>query len=497
MIRADTSTLQKQQVSPEILSRNVASCLYGPDEWRLVRKIILINLLILLVRPQHSIPVLGVLFMPLILSLIPLPFWLTKVTQNWTRHMKLMFAFVVFGALWVPFATNNHWAFHTWRDIAQQFICFFFPMIAFLSYGRHLRTMALLIVFIAVYLSIYGMTHVGTGPGSFLKDENDLCLALVVFLPVPVFLLYSRRSYLFKAAMVVSILLILGGIVVTESRGGFVGLVAVAFYLFYRSRRKLTILCLVAIVAVSAYCFVPQSYWKEMSTIKDTGGGTAKARMDTWKLAVKAWSDPKNTLAGVGMGNARWVIGHYELAHARTEEGRSFAGRAMHSLYMELLLDLGVLGVILFASIVWVSFRGNSRNQLKLNNYFKRLNSVGYYLAKKYRDVGVVPGGKEEVRLEFEPSPNDLSMEIRKKLERSCGETMRYIAEAGEMLSALNAGWIGVLSAGAFISVLYYPPLWLLAALSATFHLYIARLSHSLEPFLDCVENSQLGNETA
>ena len=427
--------------------------------------LVLFNILLVYVRPQEILTFLGAIRLLLIVSVIGVLIWLPKAHQNWTKPTLAMLGFLIMGALWVPFARNNRWAYAGFTELSQQFFCFIFPLIAYSINSVQIHRLLKVFIFSGIYLAIYSLTHAGRGPGGFLGDENDLCLTLTLFLSYALVMTPTSKTRWVKFVYIGSALLMLGGIVASNSRGGFVGLVAAFGYYILGSSRKLSVILTTIVIILVGAIFAPQSYWDEMSTIKNTSTGTADQRKKIWGTAFRVWADPPHIPAGVGMRNIPYWLADYEPAENKTKYGKSIGGRAVHSLYFELLSELGLIGVLLFLMATGGSFLGNRRclkASREIETIAKRLNSqIKKRLALAKKNSEILGTDLEKSR----PSNEEvLSM------------SLQVIAQESRLISflctATNMAWVGVLVAGIFISVFYYPPIWTLVAVSAIIHLY-------------------------
>ena len=93
-----------------------------------------------------------------------------------------------------------------------------------------------------------------------------------------------------------------------------------------------------------------------MSSITDDSTmetGTAGQRMFTWGIGWDMFVD--NPVFGVGQANFPWTIGEY--MGGRAWQTKSLAGRQAHSLYFTLLPELGLVGVIIFGTMVYLNYR--------------------------------------------------------------------------------------------------------------------------------------------
>ena len=206
------------------------------------------------------------------------------------------------------------------------------------------------------------------------------------------------------------------------SRGGFVGLICVGLYIWARSPHKMVSLALVVGLVSVAVMATPRSYWTEMETIStaDREGDTGEARLYLWGIGWRMFRD--HPVLGVGPGNYRYNNVHYEKAR-ELALGRHVWGVAAHSLYFTLLPEFGLVGTALFTAMIVHGIRER-----------RRLNR-----ACRARLLTPLL------------SPNDR--------ERATA-LLQFSA-------AMDASLLTFLVTGSFITVLYYPHVWLLTAFSA------------------------------
>jgi O-Antigen ligase len=382
-------------------------------------KLLLLYLLVEFGRPQDSLPLLGVLQFPMVILLsLGVQVAKSRVPKFTDRTTKLFVTLLIFMLFHVPFAVNNFWAFHTARAMALTFIGYL-GILTFVDSPRAFRTLITAWLAIHVYLATSGLMHGGVGIGGWIGDENDFCLVLNMVLPYAYFMTFCDDNVGKKIMHIGMVVLFLAAIMATFSRGGFLGLLAVGLYCWFRSSRKIISGFVIFLFALFLIYFAPKGYWEEMSTIqKEYSGevvGTGADREYEWEIGQKMFL--ANPLFGIGQGNFPWEFSNYE--GEDTFEGRSRAGRAAHSLYYTLLPELGLFGVFLFLG-------------------------MNYYI---YKDLAVV---------------RRLYKEKRKRVDRGEARFLFYSA------CALEASLIGYLVSGYFISVLYYPSFWILMGFAVT-----------------------------
>ncbi len=377
--------------------------------------LLLFSLVLEFGRPQESIPGLGSIHLPAIITiLLGLSIIFStrlRLSDSQTRLFVLLLALMV---LHVPIAVNNYYAFHTARGMLITFVTYL-GIISFVNSFRMFKALINIWLGIHVYLAIIGIMKGGLGIGGFLGDENDFCLTLNMVIPFAFFMAISETNKAKKTIYIGLTLLFLFVNMLTLSRGGFVGLVAVGIYCWLKSPKKVLSAVFIAMLVLFMSQYATDKYWGEIRSIQEEGAskGTGEERVYEWKVGWKMFLD--NPILGVGQGNFPWQFGKYEKASGFYDglHGKSRAGRAAHSLYFTLLPELGIIGTLLFAGML-------------------------YYT---YRDIRLIS------RLRM--------MKPIRPLERET-DRMFYLSRA------LECGIIGFLVSGTFISVLYYPNFWML-----------------------------------
>ena len=462
-------------LTPGIFRSGLERVLRSSSSERSIGTLILFNFILQFTRPQNNLPILGTIGLIIAFSLIGLGFWLTRTSQTWTTQTKAIVLFLIYQAVFIiigkvgydPLVRNDFWAFQTWRDLLQQFTCYFFPMIVYFTTGSQLRRLVKTLLLISIYAGLYAFTHQGKGPGAFLEDENDFCMLLVMFLPFSLMMLPIARSSAGKLMLFAIALWLLGGVVITESRGGFVGLVFALGYIYWKSPAKVAMTLGTIVICVLGVLAVPTSYWSEIKTIENVNEGTAKSRTDIWKVAFSVFKDPRHTITGVGLSNTGYWLADFEPVQNRTAYGKSISGRAIHSMYFQLLGDLGLIGIIFLYATVGVSFRKNARISKRAKLILSRSDLL-------FSNTGLSPNSDQ---LEFEPSWQEQAEDIR-WIRSSLKEECKYIVA---LSTCLNAAILGVLVCGAFISILYYPPIWFLVCASVTLQFYWQKLQNLVQ----------------
>ena len=375
-------------------------------------------------RPQDVLPPLKAIPIPTLLDVSVLIAVLVSGRATFSNlQTKLWMGLLVFMAMWVPFANNNFWAFMTFKEMTLYFF-FYLGIVTFVNTTSRMQKLIFMWLGVHAVLGINGILHHGQGVGGWLGDENDFGMEMNVAVPVAFFMYQAATNQRSKLLYMVLLGLFVMSVVATSSRGAFLGLLALGTYCWLYSPRKVMSLllgiCLVGLVLVAA----PQEYWDRISSITDDNTmevGTAGQRMFTWGIGWEMFL--ANPVFGVGQGNFPWTIGEY--MGGRTWQTKSLAGRQAHSLYFTLLPELGLVGVIIFGTMVYLNYRDTR---------------VSQFLPVAARGMAG-RNGKEEAK---DPQ----------------------VARAILFGNAILGGMIGYLTTSAFISTLYYPTFWILMGLA-------------------------------
>ncbi len=203
-----------------------------------------------------------------------------------------------------------------------------------------------------------GGGHNMMGPaGTMLADRNHLSTALALVLPVLFYLQTYTANRLMRlvclGAFCVVVLAILGG----GSRAGFIAVSVVGLWLILTSRRKGMALVLVAGAVIAFLAFAPEDITSRLTTIKEADEDSSFiGRVIAWKISSAIALD--NPIFGGGFHAVQvqtvWdsfkmspgLLGFLNLPIPE------FSAKAAHSIYFEVMGDLGFVGLGLYMFIL-------------------------------------------------------------------------------------------------------------------------------------------------
>jgi probable O-glycosylation ligase (exosortase A-associated) len=203
-----------------------------------------------------------------------------------------------------------------------------------------------------------GAAHNVQGPsGTMIADRNHLSTAMTVALPLIYYLAIQSRSSLlrlgFLGAFALSALTIAG----SGSRGAFIALAMVSFWLVLTSRFKLRAFVLLSVLGLLFWMLAPEAWFGRLSTIESAGEDESfMGRVFAWR--VSSAIAVANPLFGGGFHAVQdqliWdqfkaspgLLGFLNLPVPE------FSAKAAHSIYFELMGDQGFLGLFIFLTIM-------------------------------------------------------------------------------------------------------------------------------------------------
>lgn len=378
---------------------------------------------------------------PLLISVIMCGTWLTMKDKQWAKYSPWWFAFLAVVAIGGPFAANNFAVFFSVRFFATLILMVCLPLQGLVNSVKRARAWSLAMVAIAFYVGFWALSHGGYGPASSNgQDENYVATLMGMGVAIAYFTMLGEKRLWVKLALCFAMFVFVGAMAVANnaSRGGFLGLIAVAGYCVWRSPHKMVAIGALSVAGLALLALAGDAFWKEIDSTGDYKEGTSDVRLEIWAAGMRMWKG--NPVIGVGAGNFRWVIGDYQTQAQMEKFGRSLGGSIIaHSTPVELVAELGTAGLICALVLLVSTWRGLGRIRIS-----------------KKRKPGDPPVSREMELLSF-------------------------------YADGIRAAMLAVIVSGFFLSLLYYAHIWVLIAVGSALPFIHARL----------VAEQQQGGDTA
>lgn len=185
-------------------------------------------------------------------------------------------------------------------------------------------------------------------PDSFIADNNEFALSLVMTIPLLRFLQLQLLPGWRRHAMTVTMLLCAAAALGSQSRGALLAIGAMSLVLWWRGNSRLVGGIFMLVAGTALVIFMPDTWSDRMSTISSyEEDGSAMGRISAW---WNAWGIAKDYVFGVGFNAARPEL------FARYSPYPD-AVHAAHSIYFQVLGNHGFVGLVLFSMIFLSSYR--------------------------------------------------------------------------------------------------------------------------------------------
>ncbi len=341
-------------------------------------------------RLQWAIVMLGVVAC---ISSLLAHYTVLPATALWNIPEQLIAAFLIARAI-----TNR------WR--AQGFIFLFLLLnlkvaqhglrTYFVQHGRATDEMAF------VRFGIIG------GGGGFYDNSADLGVAMCVVFGLALALFQAKSGRKSRIFFLVCALVFGALILVCGSRGAVVGAAAIVLATWLKSPSKSWAPVFLLLFAAGLVFLMPHASRDRFQSAEHwEGDKTANHRVLLWQAGLRMWAD--NPVLGVGPANYKYV----RQASYRISVSNDRSAFVCHSLYVEVLSELGTLGALLAVALL-----------------------VFFFLLTGKVRTRLVTSGASSTGWEF------------------C------------LCSGLELAMIGYLASGAFVSVFWYPHIWVLCGLA-------------------------------
>lgn len=191
---------------------------------------------------------------------------------------------------------------------------------------------------------------------SAFENPNMLGEYLILLIPMAVARLLLSKSASKAAVRLSALAALLLCLVLTWSRGAWLGLIAglLLFFLIY-SKKTLSALIMGCFALPFLPLFLPQTVWHRLSSIGNLADTSSSYRLSIWRGVVRMLRD--YSVSGIGVGEAAFekIYGGYQLP--------GIAAPHSHHLYLQLLAEIGVFGLLIFLALLFF-FAQSSFNHL-------------------------------------------------------------------------------------------------------------------------------------
>lgn len=268
----------------------------------------------------------------------------------WTRETVLLLLFVLWMILTTIFAFNTTLA-SEYLNRVLKIEVFVFLTIYLITDREKLSGLIWISVLSLGFYGIKGgiftilgggVSHVMGPDESFIGENNALALALIMTVPLLLYLFFQEKRRWLRYGLAGAIFLCSISIFGSQSRGALLGVIAMAIFLWFKSRRKVLVGALLLAVTVTVLLLMPDAWWARMGTIETYNqDASALGRINAWRTA---WNVATHNLLGGGFD-----MFTQETFTAYAPDPLNV--HAAHSIYFQVLGEHGFIGLGFFLAI--------------------------------------------------------------------------------------------------------------------------------------------------
>jgi O-antigen ligase len=322
--------------------------------------------LLLYARPNDLFPALGSFPLVKIVAIGILMIYIGSKSSAgdrltvWTTEMTMLMVIAALAVLFMPIAASPKESLDTLTDTYLKTVIVFIMMVNLIDTRQRIYSLWKLVVVCGAALGLGAIRSYMRGDftlrgariqglvGGMFENPNDLATALDLLLPFAVALAlvskgFARLFYLVCAAVLAVAVLL------TLSRGGFLGLIAMGGLLLWKlgRGRRLKITLTAALICGVLLATTPGGYGARIGTILNTEEDQTGSAQERRELMERAASIAiRHPIVGVGMGNF-----HIYSIHEK----------AAHNSYLEIAAELGLMGLIAYLIVILAPLRSLRR----------------------------------------------------------------------------------------------------------------------------------------
>ena len=319
--------------------------------------------ILVLFRPYELIPGLGFLsatafYFALATIIIYLPSQMA-VEGNLTMfstEVKAILAMTALAILTMPIAKDPGLAWEKFNDPYIKAVVIFIVLINVVRTRQRLMRLMWLSLGIGVYLSFAALDmymkgqfnveeyRVGVDVGGMFGNPNEMAMHLVMMTPLAITLGIATKSSLLRYTYLGMAVLFIGANMVTFSRGGFLGLMAVGAVLAWKLGRRQRLNVTVASVVIGGVIILaaPGNYGLRMLSIFIPGLDAVGSSDQRKELLERSLLVTARNPWGIGIGNFP-IVGIRNLQS--------------HNAFTQVSSELGILGLVAYIIFMVSPFR--------------------------------------------------------------------------------------------------------------------------------------------
>jgi len=275
----------------------------------------------------------------------------------------------------------------SFRDLAIHLlgISFMFVMVNNIKDKNGLNILLTIIVATASLVALYGLYQYKVGVEmeakwldttnnegittrvfSVFGNPNILAEYLIMITPISIALFWQAKSMFKKFLFLLTSLLLTGTLVLTFSRGGWLGF-AFGIFIFILLVEKRLLLLLIPI-SLGAINFLPPTILNRILSIANFADSSNNYRIRIWKITLDIIKDYLPTGVGFGYIPFKQTFETYI---------RTMPAYHSHNTYLETLAEMGIPGIVVLILLIFIIYKYSIKTLVKGEDKWTKVISAG------------------------------------------------------------------------------------------------------------------------
>lgn len=184
-----------------------------------------------------------------------------------------------------------------------------------------------------------------------LENPNMLGEYLILIIPTAVAMFIGRGEGLRRLSSFICIGIMGVCLILTWSRGAWLGLIFAALLFLFMWHRRSVWLIFAGIAAIPILpSILPESIVSRFMSIGDLADSSTSYRVYIWRAAVNMIGD--NFITGIGIGESAWN----RLYPLYSYQGVESAPHS-HNLFLQIWIELGIFGIVIFVAFLFMLYQ--------------------------------------------------------------------------------------------------------------------------------------------
>lgn len=272
-----------------------------------------------------------------------------------TTETKCVFVLTLLGVITIPIATDKQIAIDSLRDGLGKISFIFLVLSIVISTKARYRILASLLIgaCLLIVVQIFDLYNSGvfntesyrvSTSFGMIGNPNEASLFILLFLPLTFISGVLSKSKIIKLIAFTAGISMLICVMLTQSRGGFLGMVVISGILVWKLGKKgrVKTITIALIIGFGALAFAPGNYSTRIIAIFDSSKDEAGSSNERTELLKRSLLVTLRNPQGVGLGNSR-IFGVRSLE--------------THNAFTQVSSELGIIGLIIYLILLYYPMR--------------------------------------------------------------------------------------------------------------------------------------------